>query len=219
MPLLLYCIAEAAVAVKVSVTGVGGQLVEGIEQENLRCFVSQNVTATLPAGGSTRDTALTFHRVLQEIFIQAAIIPFRFPTTVEDEAALKSLISEHGQHYRDALQRLRDMVQMEVRITPKDLEARKDASDTLSGTEYLRRRRARDLLLQAAAAAVRGSVDAWISAWRQRNSAQGARVFLLVERSKVAQLPSALAGAQIGPEVLVRVSGPWPATEFLDNHV
>src|SRR3989442_3553961 len=95
--------------------GVAAAPVGGIDTGMLRCFFS-DFTAHLPQEPAP-EMVKAFNRVLQRIFAQTAIIPFRFPTVVESEDVLRHFVERRSAEYHNALRRLRDKVQMDVRIT------------------------------------------------------------------------------------------------------
>src|SRR5438445_759612 len=140
MPALAYCITESEGPLEVPLTGVGGMAVESLEQSGLRCFVSRNPSSDPMLGPPAREAALAFHRVLQEIFRQTAIIPFRFPTVLSDEAELSGHLNEHAAKYHEALGRLHDMVQMEIHLAWEG--SQQSAPDKPTGAEYLKARQA-----------------------------------------------------------------------------
>ena len=214
MALLAYCVNEAKLTVTVPPIGVGGEAITTIVDGGLRCFVSMFTAA--PSGTkSMQESVLSFHGVLQHIFSQSAIIPFRYPTTVEDEAALVAFLNEHASDYEESLIRLRDKVQMEIRASWK-AESRPTlpAGQAQSGAEYLRAKQAQHSKFAALSAGLRTQAQCWIADWQERPSADGLRMFALVRRSEVAEFKRAL-DVPVNPDFLVRVSGPWPATEFL----
>src|SRR5213078_4246868 len=67
-----------------------------------------------------RESALEFHRTVQELFRQAAVVPFRFPTILADENEISAFLAKHSSEYESALLRLRDAVQMEIRIEERE---------------------------------------------------------------------------------------------------
>ena len=124
MPVLAYCVTTAEVALKVAQTGVAGMTVESVDESGLRCFVSRRESELPMSSLATREEALAFHSVLQELFRQTTIIPFRFPTLLADEA-LSAHLREHAGQYRDTLARLKNMVQMEIHLgcgIPREFE-------------------------------------------------------------------------------------------------
>ena len=224
MPLLAYCITETAAVALIQNTGVNDCPIESVEHDGLRCFVSESAdTVQLPTG-SIRDVALVFHRVLEGIFQQAAIIPFRFPTILAGEAEVIAYLREHSAEYHAALTRFRDMVQMEIRIELKDSRfPGKLAESTFgqghdakpSGTEYLRKIQGRRERLEIAAKKFQQACARLTKAWRQRDSIEGMRCFLLIERASVKEFQGELQGVEVGTGLVARLSGPWPASQFL----
>ncbi len=216
MPILAYCITDATVPVTAPQAGIGGERLTTLTYAGCQCFVSGvSQRSTL----SSKESALRFHEVLREIFNQAAIIPFRYPTMVDDETALRAFLDEHALKFLAALERLRGMVQMEIRVSwNPDSESNSVVAEKQSGGEYLRAKQRRESLMKILCAAIRSCVDAWVMDWRQRPSSQGVRIFALVARGAVEDFKSALARLPVGPEWLVRASGPWPATEFIERN-
>lgn len=178
----------------------------------MRCLVSDY--SGQPSAKPVRESALVFSRVLREIFGQIAIIPFCFPTLLGDEAELTAFLREHSAHYREDLTRLRNSVQMEVRIGFQPGEPKGEASGQ-SGKDYLRTRQLRHEKLKAAAQEFRRIGEAHIQDWRQRETAGGMRGYALVARDIVPAFLDAIGGAALSPDLTARITGPWPATEFL----
>jgi hypothetical protein len=216
MPILAYCITDASVPVTAPEAGVAGERLTTFTYAGFQCFVSGFSERNTLSG---KESALAFHQVLQEIFNQTAIIPFRYPTTVDNETALRSFLEEQAVKYQAALERLRGMVQMEIRVSwNPDAESNSAVAEKQSGGDYLRAKLRRESLMKILCAALRSCVDAWVSDWRQRPSSQGVRIFALVARSAVENFKSGLARMPVGPEWSVRASGPWPATEFIEKN-
>lgn len=213
MPILAYCIIDANAGIEIPHAGIAGSEIQVVEHAGLQCLISQ-LDSTQAAGLSGREVALAFHRVLQAVFRQAAIIPFRFPTTVEDQPELFGFLDEHAGECRESLVRLRDMVQMEILVTWR-VRDRVISPGQQTGSEYLRQKVERHGRLMAVAESVRSELNTIKADWRERGSADGVRLFALVARSAVGQFEAQLAGLKIDPELVARVSGPWPATEFL----
>jgi hypothetical protein len=215
MPILAYCIVDPNARLDISQTGVAGSAVESIQRAGLQCVLSR-LDSDRVAGLSGRDAVLSFHRVLQDIFRQTAIIPFRFPTTIQEEPELLRFLDEHADGYRESLTRIRDLVQMEIRIawTPTDHHI---SVHSATGTDYLRLKQQRQARLTTVAESLRSAVNLLLTDWRERGSRDGSRLFALIDRSAVNRFQDQLAALKIDPEILVRVSGPWPATEFIQG--
>lgn len=142
-----------------------------------------------------------FHWTVNHVFERQAVIPFRFPTLLAAAEDLEKFLERNRDAYLADLRRLRDQVQMEVRFT---IAAEPPASDT--GTAYLKARfdaaqkviELENLMKSAAEAE-----------WKQR----GNRYFALIPRGVVTEFRDKIAG--LGQATL-RVSGPWPPTEFVN---
>src|SRR5690348_7344820 len=141
MPLLAYCVMEASAAIEMPSAGIAGARVEELQEFGLRCCYSRFETREHLSRVPAVESAYGFHQVLQALFRQAAIIPFRFPTILENVDELRQHLREHAQQYIGALSRLRDMVQLEIHIGTN--QATERASRAASGREYLQQRQAR----------------------------------------------------------------------------
>lgn len=97
-----------------------------------------------------------------------------------------------------------EQVQMEFRVATHS-----EQRAASSGTEHLRMRSEQLREVGNAAEELRNLLAADVVDWRERDVAEGKRLFALVERSRVARFRERLS------ERGVRVTGPWPATEFL----
>ncbi len=224
MPLLVYCIAETSTSVEVPTTGVNALTVGAVNHGELQCFVSRSAANISFSGLQLRNAALTFHDVIERIFEQTAIIPFRFPTVLPREPELIAYMAEHSVEYRSALIRLRDVVQMEIRLQLKDSRSLQKLAEPLSsrgsetklsGREYLKRRRARHEKLEVAAKDLRQACLVFTKGWRQTDSSEGIRCFALVERASVVKFQTQARAVTLEDGLDARLSGPWPASQFL----
>ena len=130
MPVLAYCITEARSDLAIPATGVRGMPVHLVAAGALQCFVSHFESGSMEGKATIREAALEFHRIVQELFRQAAVVPFRFPTILADEDEISVFLAEHSEEYENALSRLRDAVQMEIRIEEREPEARHGATSS-----------------------------------------------------------------------------------------
>jgi Gas vesicle synthesis protein GvpL/GvpF len=214
MPVLAYCITEPEPQIKVPSAGVQGCPIKTLEDSGLRCFVSQYDEQ--PSTKPVRETALAFSRVLQDIFRQVAVIPFSFPTLL-GEAELMAFLREHASHYREDLIRLRNSVQMEVQVSFQQPTPRAAPSNQ-SGLDYLHTRQLRRQKLEAAVQRFRDIGEHHINDWRQRDNPAGIRGYALIARDAVPAFLEAIGGVALSSELRARVSGPWPASEFLTEN-
>jgi hypothetical protein len=179
---------------------------------NLRCFYS-----ALDAVGADLETqkreALEFHRVTRSLFDLVAIIPFRFPTVLPGLAELGAHLAARGQAYNAALNQLRNMVQMEIRIELGDRET----PVTSSGTEYLKNLAQDSRRIENAIATCRATINELVIDFRQREFSHGVRCFVLIQRQAVHQFQDHIKQTRVDRSITAAVSGPWPPTEFLPD--
>jgi hypothetical protein len=209
MPLLAYCILEAGRTIEVPAKGVQNALILSVSE----CGLTGVLSEYQPRGDRThiRAEALDFNRVLQQFLQHVALVPFRFPTLVADESEMSVFLKEHTHEYRELLLRLRDVVQMELNLAiDQPLPASQE-----SGTEYLRARQNQHHILVDSAGAARLALKTWIQDWHQHESSSGMRCYMLVPRTAVTTVLQQLKGTNIASGLHARVTGPWPATEFL----
>lgn len=214
MRLLPYCITETEPEIEIPRTGVHGMPIETLVDSGLRCLISRYQDTGAVIGQPVRETAMVFNRVLQEIFRQVAIVPFRFPTIVADEAELSSFLREHREEYSRALPRLRDKVQVEIRVSyerPPHL----DAPASQSGLAYMQKQQAQLRILESGVSAMRAAGDVWIESWRERQVFSGVRCYALVARDSMQAFMEHVGSVELPSQLRARVTGPWPATEFL----
>ena len=212
MPLLAYCMMEGSAVVETHFAGVAAATVEEFQEFGLRCFFSRFETREHLSRVPAVESAYSFHQVLQALFRQAAIIPFRFPTLLENVDELRQHLQEHAPQYIEALSRLRHMVQMEIHIGANQVTER--ASQAASGREYLQQCQARAAELKATGERFNQATRAWVAEWRERQTDGGMRCYALLRRDAVSsfqQAAQALSQSLPG----TRLSGPWPPAEFL----
>lgn len=205
--LLAYCVTDAAATVPA--TGVRGAPVRTINLESLNCIYSP----LIPPQEFDRDDALKFHSVLNSAFEQHAIIPFRFPTLLQNDADLQAHLRHKQETYLQDLRRLADLVQMEVRFRVEE----KKSNSPQSGTEYLQKKQAISGGLQSLAQQARAALGDMVVDWKERPTDQGLRCYALVNRQQVADFKQQLQAEKFATPKPPLLSGPWPATEFLND--
>lgn len=185
-------------------TGVSGARLLHSDEQSIACWYSE----TQSVQSSAQADVLAFHGVVHAFFQRGGVIPFRFPTTLPDAAALQTWLAANAAEVKRELERLGPMVQMEVNL------ANPATGTAGSGREYLESRRDAQRSLTERAQQARDAVADLAPEWRQRETRDGLRCYALVPRGReqefVARI-SALAGG-----VTARVTGPWPPAEFLN---
>jgi gas vesicle protein GvpL/GvpF len=210
---LAYCVAEQQTQFSSLGTGVEGAPVRWIDAGRLRCFVS-DFAAQMPYA-PVPEMVKAFNQVLQRIFAQAVIIPFRFPTIVESEDTLRQFVESRAAEYSGALKRLRNKVQMDVRIIFKTRE-NVNTSSSKSGRGYLEGRRDRYQQAQSVMDQFRHVSNSLAEEWIQRDTPSGIRSFALVDRSSLAVFLERIGSVITPADISARITGPWPPSEFVE---
>jgi Gas vesicle synthesis protein GvpL/GvpF len=212
MSLLLYCVTKPGNLLNVSRSGVADMPLSRLDRSDLAIFFSHSSAPEPWLRTPLRDSALQFHRVLLDIFKSTAIIPFRFPTILEDQKALTEHIDQHADEYCVLLQKFANKAQLEVRVGFASANSRGSGS----GKEFLEERQKRQKALGKFSAALELTTRTAGAEWRERRLNSGFRGFVLLERSHAAEFKHAVAGIPVPLELEARLSGPWPITEFLN---
>jgi hypothetical protein len=210
MLLLPYCVFLPG-SVEVPETGINGTSVRQLRSGDLTATCS-DLQPSVVAGDRLQRAALDFHDVVHAIFTHKSVIPFRFPTWLS-EVELRAHLEEKSEQYQNFLYEHADKVQMEVRLWPFE-GTQVHAS---SGTEYMQRLTFRFTQLHGDALGVQHRVgnSVPVREWRVNRSRDMVRLFALVGRADVTQFREAVTAAIRPGNTRLRVSGPWPATEFL----
>lgn len=208
--MLAYCIVEREKKIDVPRAGVEGAPIRWLDIGVLRCFLS-DFGGQMPRE-PVPEMVKAFNQVLQRIFAQTAIIPFRFPTVVEKESVLSQFVGNRSSEYKDALRRLRDKVQMDVRISLEPDGAWQISMQ--SGKSYLQEKRARHQEAQSILNQFRGLSQA--EAWIEREAGSGIRAFALVDRSRLSAFLQEIVRVHTPVGISARVTGPWPPSEFVE---
>jgi len=211
MAILLYCIAKFDGPITHPSTGVAGDTVVRVELGNLAAFTSNNPDKSNWLRLPLQTAALEFHRVLSEVFKSSAIIPFRFPTIFDIEEQLTQRLQERANEYTALLDKFRDLVQMEIRVSNPGLK--KPAE---SGTQYLKLRQIMKATIDKVTTELRSVLSGLSQDWRDRPSKDGTRAFALVYRNQIADFRNVMRNIPVPRDISVRVSGPWPVSEFIE---
>ena len=212
MPLLMYCIMNGSAPRADPGVGLGELEISRLEISGIAALYSESSSADVWLRAPLKHSALQFHRVLLRLFESAAIIPFRFPAILEDYNSLTTHIDAQGGRYKSLLQKLVNKAQMDIRISVAGSHPQ-----ARSGTEFLQQRKGRQECLESLAASIHVLVKNLSGEWRVRPVADGLRSFALLDRSIIASFKEKLATIQFPTAFYVRVNGPWPVTEFLEE--
>jgi hypothetical protein len=208
MPLLPYCVFLPG-PVDLPKHGVSNDAVQLLEAAGLAAIYSELDPQTV-AGDRFQRAALDFHDVVHGVFAERAVIPFRFPIWLSADELRDHLVKESAK-YVDFLRNHAHDVQMEVRLWPFDV-AQKQAG---SGIEHMTRLMEREMRLRSAAETLQHAVTEGVREWRVHPSRDLTRLFALVQRNAIARFRQAMSDAIRPGNTRFRISGPWPAMEFM----
>jgi len=206
MPILPYCVVLANLKVKKPQVGVDGKRVEALKLQTL-CALYSEFDGSALTPEQLRQSGLEFHRVTASVFRQMALVPFRFPNVLKTREELEAHLRANLQKYQSFLEKTRDAVQMEIVLSNSGPMPVATETKT-SGTEYLRAKQQRS----QAAAKISNAILERIKDLVLDSKITDARVYLLVARARIDELRDRLNGLED-----VRISGPWPAAEFLEK--
>lgn len=219
--LLLYCMTEPNLQVAAPATGVRGGAVISLTEEastgSLCCFYSDSdLSNSFQHTNQIAVDAMEFDGVIRGIFKDVAVIPFRFMTALGNVEEVRGFLKQNAEEYGAELARIRSKIQMEVRITAK--QPPRSTGEGLSGTEFLKSKQENSHAVEEAAEKIIAACPE--AQWKRRPSPDGIRLYGLIEREPASagaeKFAEAAKKVDVGPEFNVRISGPWPATEFIN---
>jgi len=128
---------------------------------------------------------------------------------------MEDLLADKQELYRAALARIGDAVQYEIVATwAQDEEA--DLATPISGREYVKRRQAISERVAALNNKLKNVAGDSVREWRVHQERRLHRWFALVSRQDRERFVAALRSAGPSEGVRLRLSGPWPPSEFMN---
>lgn len=193
-------------------SGVDGAAVQEMAEGKLRVLWSD---VDWPFDSAAlQQRAVEFHGVVSHLFSQGAVIPFRLLSVFDDQASLAVFVKEHHADFTADLERLANFVQMEC-----VLFVGREAAAVASGKAYLEMKA--DVLrgVEGQVQRLREVLTPVSHEVRVRESKNGSRVFVLVKRGDETRFRSLVQELVLPERLERRISGPWPASEFLSEGV
>ena len=215
---LAYCGFHQVPNIALPAIGVNAQPVQLMSSGGLGLLWSEVEWPFVP--DQMQRNALEFHEVVRHVFNQTAVIPFRLLSVFEDQQALRAFVAENEGRFLDDLGRLKSFVQMECVVYPAPRQAQGQAqAGSSSGKDYLEKKAVAMRSSEGFAQAVRDAVAHLGHEVRVREGKNGTRIFVLVERGRESDFRQAVSVLPLPEHLSRRVSGPWPAAEFLSDQV
>ena len=217
MPILLYCLTQPSESVNVA-SGVCHCTVQSQERAGLLVYWSEIANPEPYFGDAEylKKAALEFRQVLRNILAATTLIPFPFPTLLESVEALDQHLAAEQESYRLALARIEDAVQYEI-VASWAAQEKTDLATPVSGREYLKRRQESTGRIAAVENKLKSVTADSVREWRGRQERKTHRWFALVPRDRREQFIASLRGAGPSEGVRLRLSGPWPPSEFITS--
>lgn len=211
MPILTYAVSLAYHFLDAPTEGVDDAAVMELQELGLRAWYSEVHEDTFSGAVHVTKAALAFHHFIAAVFREGTVLPFRFPTILESVDELRDYLEAKAAWYNDALKRSEGLAQFEARVVNKNkLEP---AADT--GKEYLEARQRAKQQGNAAVASVLAGLEDVLRDHHLKETPQGSRIYLLTERTRVASFREASSKISVPGGFEIRLTGPWPPTEFL----
>ncbi|HEY1271974.1 MAG TPA: GvpL/GvpF family gas vesicle protein [Candidatus Angelobacter sp.] len=211
---LAYCAFADRGEISLPAVGVAGAKVRAMATGDMRLLWSEVAWPFAPE--RLQKNALEFHEVVTHVFRQAAVIPFRLLSVFEDEHSLVTFAAERADAFLQDLERLKDCVQMECVVYPTPGRAQGGNS---SGAAYLRDKAAMLQEQERHISLIREALGTLARETRIRQGKNGVRVFALMERGKEKAFRAVVEHVAVTESLSRRMSGPWPAAEFLSEQV
>ena len=164
---------------------------------------------------SMQQSAVEFHHVVNHVFAQAAVVPFRLLTVFEDEQALMAFMAQNHKGLIADLERLKRSVQMECVVyfarsrgreaSPGEAQERQNAESWRMVREHVQN--------------VKDALSSVSRDVRVCEIKSGSRVFFLVHRGKEDAFRAAVEQVAVPQTIARRIRGARPAAEFLSESV
>ena len=210
--ILVYCGFRQSPELTLPAVGVNAVPVQVASFDNLNLLWSEVEWPFDPQ--RMQKSAVEFHEVVHQVFRQTAVIPFRLLSIFDDQQAFTAFAAENRQRFLQDLSRLKDFVQMECVIYPRPSEI-----DRSSGKAYLQQKAVALRSSEGLAQATQDALAHLSREVRVREGKNGTRIFVLVERGRENDFRQAVTAVPIPSHLSRRMSGPWPAAEFLSEQV
>lgn len=211
MSILAYCVSLAHHFLDAPPAGIGGAEVFEIEDLGLRAWYSEVEEGTFSGAEHVTKAALEFHHFVSAVFREGTVLPFRFPSILESVEDLREHLEERVRWYSNALQRSEGLAQFEARIVNRA----QPSAEAPTGTEYLEERKSLRERSDAVVSVLLKGLDDYIRQHHAKESRQGTRLYLLTDRTRLAALRDTASKISIPEGFEIRLTGPWPPTEFL----
>jgi hypothetical protein len=197
----------------------------GLRDASLRVIGDGDLFAVVSEHGDSRieaseDDLWAHEDVVEALMDRAAVLPMRFGSSVPDEQAAHALLRERRQEFTDALDRVRDKVELGVRAVARSASEPQPATAGTAGpgTSYMLGRLEQERCDADAAARIHEPLTAIARESARRPSSPSGGVLnaaYLVDRNRIDSFQARVEElADEVDEAAVVCTGPWPPYSF-----
>ncbi len=161
-----------------------------------------------------KKSSTQFQQVLREVLAVTTPIAFHFPTLLVNAEAMEQHLAPERELYHAALHKVDNALQYEI-VGSWTEEQAADLATPVSGREYLKRRQQAAGRVAAVEQKLKGVTGDSVKEWRSRQERKTHRWFALVPRADRERFLTSLRSAGPGVGIRLRLSGPWPPSEFV----
>jgi gas vesicle protein GvpL/GvpF len=194
--------------------GLAQAPLEGLREGPLQAVFTRHAGGV---GEPAPDALWAHERVVERLMTDRTVLPMRFGSRVDDEAALRRVLVSGASEFVAALARLAGRVELGVRVVatngrPEPVPA------VASGRDYVMAKLRSDRRAETEAAALHDPLAALAADARRqppRGNGEVLRGAYLVERATVARFRATVERLQAAhPEAAILCTGPWPPYSF-----
>ena len=189
----------------------------------LRVVPVDGLAAVCARAGDAEISAETLWRhaeVVEELMADRDLLPVRYGTRLQDEAAVARAVEERRDELAAALDRVRGAVEVSVRVLPTGGATRSAVPEGVGGAEYLRLRGRAEASQARTAATLHEPLAALARASSEGRTRPPElfRAAYLVERDAVEPFTDEVARLQrANPGLSILCTGPWPPYSFTER--
>jgi gas vesicle protein GvpL/GvpF len=187
------------------------------ESDNLHAVRSAGLVALCaPAEDQALTPAVLWSReeMLEKLMEQCDLLPVRYGSRVEDDAAVARVLSERQGQLAEALERVRGAVEVAVRVLQTDEPSGTSERPPESGADYLRSK-ARHAKVATDVHEALGGLARASTEQPGRAGSEVLRAAYLVDRGSVGSFVERVAELQTAkPQLRLLCTGPWPPYSF-----
>jgi hypothetical protein len=168
---------------------------------------------------ASADALWRHEELIEAMMEQADVLPFRYGTRCEDEAAAARAVQEREDELSAALERVRGAVELSVRVVVAE-PPEPPTDERPSVADYMAAKARARALARTVGDAIHEPLRVLARVSHQRSTdspSEPLRVAYLVDRDRTDEFARAVAGLQERrPDLRLLCTGPWPPYSFTE---